>query len=90
MSIRIIRGKKNTDLTDLTDFGFGLILNRDFANKPQTSMPQASRAARRLSAELVPTSKSRESEAAMVNGYALPARAFSSPTASSPRCLRTE
>jgi UDPglucose 6-dehydrogenase len=32
--------------------------------KSQISMPQASRAARRLSAELVPTSKSRESEAA--------------------------
>jgi hypothetical protein len=32
-------------------------------------MPQASRAARRLSAKPVPTSKSRESEAAMVNGY---------------------
>ena len=30
-------------------------------------MPQASRAARRLSAELVPTSKSRESEAATIN-----------------------
>ena len=32
--------------------------------KSQISMPQASRAARRLSAELVPSSKSRESEAA--------------------------
>ena len=36
--------------------------------KIQWSMPKASRAARRLSAEPVPTSKSRESEAAMVNG----------------------
>ncbi len=30
-------------------------------------MPEASRAARRLSAELVPTSMSRESEAATIN-----------------------
>ncbi|MDO4950801.1 MAG: 3-phosphoshikimate 1-carboxyvinyltransferase [Bacteroidales bacterium] len=41
---------------------------RERSGNGQWSMPKASRAARRLSAEPVPTSKSRESEAAMVNG----------------------
>ncbi|MDO4950895.1 MAG: hypothetical protein Q4E49_02420 [Bacteroidales bacterium] len=41
---------------------------RSKSRESEAAMPEASRAARRLSAEPVPTSKSRESEAAMFNG----------------------
>ena len=47
--------------------GYGLGAS-DVSVNGQFSMPKASRAARRLSAEPVPTSKSRESEAAMPPG----------------------
>ena len=42
----------------------GAVIKKCESEKPQTSMPKTSRAPHQLSAELVPTSKSRESEAA--------------------------
>ena len=42
----------------------GAVIKKCESAKPQTSMPKTSRAPHQLSAELVPTSKSRESEAA--------------------------
>ncbi len=45
----------------------GAVLRKSSRVNSQWSMPKASRAARRLSAEPVPTSKSRESEAAIIN-----------------------